>query len=95
TANVNVLPDGADYRINFGGKTPTPVAQGADLTSTLSITNLGPRAATGNARIVIALSAGETYVSSSGTGWTCNSLNATTLSCDYALGAGLAVNASS
>lgn len=91
SANFTVLPDGADLRLTKS-KSPNPVAQGSNLTSTINVTNLGPRTATGPLRVVELL-AGETYVSSSGTGWTCTLASATTLVCDHPNGAGLAVNA--
>ena len=80
--NILVLPDGADLRI-AKAKTPNPVAQGSALTSTITVTNNGPRAATGTLRVVEQLS-GETYGSVSGAGWTCDATQAPTIVCDHA-----------
>ena len=92
SVNVTVLPDGADLRI---AKTtsPNPVALNGTLTSTIRVTNNGPRVATGTLRVVEQLN-GETYVSASGAGWTCNAAAAPTIVCDNSNGGGLAVNAS-
>ena len=92
SVNVTVLPDGADLRISKS-KTPNPVAQGGTLTSTIRVTNNGPRTATGPLRVVELLS-GETFQSATGTGWTCDATNAPTIVCSHANAAGLAVNAS-
>ena len=89
---VNVLPDGADLRISKS-KTPNPVAQGGTLTSTVSVSNNGPRTATGTLRVVELL-AGETFQSASGSGWTCSAANAPTIVCDNANAGGLAAGAS-
>ncbi len=92
TVNFNVLPDGADLRLTKS-KTPNPVAQGGALVSTINVTNLGPRVATGPLRVVEQLN-GETFVSASGTGWTCALATATTLVCTHPNSANLAVGAS-
>ena len=44
--NVPVRPDGADLRLTKT-KTPNPVALGSDMVSTITVTNGGPRVATG------------------------------------------------
>lgn len=92
SANITVLPDGADLRISKA-KTPNPVAQGSSLVSTIRVTNNGPRVATGPLRVVELL-AGETYVSASGSGWSCDASAAPTITCTNSNGSGLAVNAS-
>ncbi len=92
SVQVNVLPDGADLRISKS-KTPNPVAQGGTLTSTMRVTNNGPRVATGPLRVVELL-AGETYQSASGSGWTCDATNAPTIVCSHANAGGLGVGAS-
>ncbi len=93
SVNVLVLRDGADLRVTKT-KTPNPVALGSNLTSTLTLFNNGPRAATGPLRIVDRLPAGETYVSASGTGWTCVQAPVRTITCTHPNAAGLAVSAS-
>ena len=87
----DILPDGADLRL-AKSKSPNPVAQGSQVTSTITVTNGGPRRATGPLRVVDQLS-GETYVSASGTGWTC-SASGSTVTCDHANAAGLNAGAS-
>ena len=91
SVNINVLPDGADLRISKT-KTPNPVALGSNLTSTIRVTNNGPRTATGALR-VIELLTGETYVSASGSGWVCVPTGSTVV-CSHPNGSGLAVGAS-
>ncbi|MFO1219313.1 MAG: SdrD B-like domain-containing protein [Burkholderiaceae bacterium] len=91
SVSVNVLPDGADLAI-AKSKGPNPVAQGSPITSTITVTNNGPRAATGALRVVETLS-GETYSSVSGAGWSCSAAG-NVVTCDHANGGGLAVNAS-
>ena len=92
TGTFNVLPDGADLRL-AKTKSPDPVAQGSQVTSTITVSNGGPRAATGPLRVVDQLS-GETYVSASGTGWSC-SVSGDTVTCDHPNpNPGLATNAS-
>ena len=90
SVNVNVLPDGADLRL-AKSKTPNPVAQGSPLTSTINVTNNGPRVATGALRVVEVLT-GETFVSASGTGWVCTPSGAV-LVCDHPNATNLAVGA--
>ncbi|MBL0088705.1 MAG: DUF11 domain-containing protein [Ideonella sp.] len=94
TASTNflVLPDGADLSLSKS-KSPNPVALGANMTSTMVLTNAGPRTATGLLRIIDVLAAGETYVGFSGAGWSCAN-NAGTVTCDHANAGGLAVGAS-
>ena len=87
----DILPDGADLRL-AKSKSPNPVAQGSQVTSTITVTNGGPRRATGPLRVVDQLS-GETYVSESGTGWTC-SVSGSTVTCDHPNDAGLNAGAS-
>lgn len=90
SVNVSVLPDGADLRINKT-KTPNPVAQGSNMTSTIAVRNNGPRVATGPLRVVEVLS-GEAFVSGSGSGWSCSAAGSV-VTCDHPNGSGLAVNA--
>ena len=91
SVNVTVLPDGADLRL-AKIKTPNPVAQGSNLTSTITVTNNGPRVATGPLRVVESL-VGETYVGAAGSGWVCAAA-APVVTCDHPNAAGLAVGAS-
>ncbi|MFT3665547.1 SdrD B-like domain-containing protein [Piscinibacter sp.] len=94
SVNFTVRPDGADLSITKA-KWPNPVAQGSNLTSAIEVTNNGPRTATGPLRVVELLN-GETFVSASGTGWSCALAPAstTTLVCNHPNASGLAVNAS-
>ena len=87
----DILPDGADLRL-AKSKSPNPVAQGSQVTSTITVTNGGPRRATGPLRVVDQLS-GETYVSVSGTGWTCSAVG-DTVTCDHPNTSGLNAGAS-
>ena len=91
SVTVSVLPDGADLSLSKS-KAPNPVAQGSNLTSTITVTNNGPRAATGPLRVIELLS-GETFVSASGSGWSCDASGAPTVVCNHANAGGLAVNA--
>jgi uncharacterized repeat protein (TIGR01451 family) len=92
SVNVQVLPDGADLRLSKS-KTPNPVALGSDMTSTVNVTNNGPRVATGPLRVIEQLS-GESYVGASGTGWVCTP-SGNTVVCEHPNTApGLAVGAS-
>ena len=91
SVTFSILPDGADLRL-AKSKSPNPVAQGSQVTSTITVTNGGPRRATGPLRVVDQLS-GETYVSESGTGWTC-SVSGSTVTCDHPNDAGLNSGAS-
>ena len=88
SVNVQVLPDGADLRL-AKDKSPNPVAQGSQLTSDIHVFNNGPRRATGPLRVVEVLT-GETYVSFSGTGWTCVPDGAVVV-CDHPNATGLNV----
>ena len=49
--SVPVRPDGADLRLSKT-KTPNPVALGSDMVSTITVTNGGPRVASGVLRVV-------------------------------------------
>jgi uncharacterized repeat protein (TIGR01451 family) len=91
SVNVSVRPDGADLRLSKT-KTPNPVALGSDMVSTITVTNGGPRVATGPLRVVEVLS-GETFVSATGTGWTCSVVGGAVV-CEHANTGGLAVNSS-
>ncbi|MBU2923148.1 SdrD B-like domain-containing protein [Colwellia sp. 1_MG-2023] len=70
SVTFDVVADGADLEI-FKTKGPNPVAQGSNMTSTLRVKNNGPRTTTGIVTIVDILDVNESYVSSSGTNWTC------------------------
>ena len=90
SVGINVLPDGADLRISKS-KTPNPVAVGSNLTSTIRVTNNGPRIATGPLRVIEVLS-GETFVSATGSNWSCVP-NGSTVVCTHPNPGGLAVGA--
>lgn len=77
SVTFTVLSDGADLQLTKA-KSPALVAVwdgiGADtdsrMTSTVTVRNLGPRAASGQVQVVDELAAGEEFLSSSGP-WTC------------------------
>jgi uncharacterized repeat protein (TIGR01451 family) len=84
TVSYDVNPDIADLSISKT-KSPDPVAQGSDITSTIVVHNNGPRPAD-PVQVVDVLSGGETYVSYSGTNWSCthNGVNpGGTVTCSY------------
>ncbi|MFN9805568.1 MAG: SdrD B-like domain-containing protein, partial [Betaproteobacteria bacterium] len=87
SVNVQVRPDGADLRITKT-KSPNPVAQGSNVTSIITVTNNGPRTATGPLRVIEVLS-GESFVSFSGPGWSCDASGAPVIVCEHPAGGGL------
>ena len=91
SVNVPVRPDGADLRLSKS-KTPNPVALGSDMVSTITVTNGGPRVATGALRVVEVLS-GETFVSATGSGWSCSVVSGAVV-CEHPNTGNLAVDAS-
>ena len=68
---ITIVPDGADLSMTKN-KSPDPVAQGSNATSTLQVTNNGPQATSGILTVTDNLSAGETFVGFSGTNWSCS-----------------------
>lgn len=76
-----VVADGADLSITKS-KSPNPVAQGSNVTSVIRVSNAGPRATSGTLTVVDSLPAGETYVSFSGSNWSCTH-NAGDVTCEY------------
>ncbi len=90
STNVPVLRDGADLRAEKS-KTPNPVALGGLMTSELYVANNGPRRATGPLRMVEVLS-GESFVSFSGAGWTCDASAPPVVVCDNPNTGGLGVD---
>ncbi len=86
SANVNITPDGADLSLTKS-KTPTLIVQGGTLTSTIQVTNNGPRATSGTLTVTDTLASGETYSGFSGTDWSCvhNAVNpGGVVTCTYA-----------
>ena len=83
TLHFNVVPDGVDLGLTKT-KTPNPVAQNANMTSTLTVHNYGPQAAaSGTITVTDTLDvANEEYVSFSGTDWSC-SFSSPVVSCTY------------
>jgi uncharacterized repeat protein (TIGR01451 family) len=82
SVSVNVLPDGVDLSITKT-KTPDPVAQGSNLTSAIKVKNNGPQnARTGEITVADTLPAGESYVSYSGSNWTCGAVGQV-VTCTY------------
>ena len=96
SATVTVLPDGADLRL-AKTKTPNPVALGSNMTSAITVTNNGPRTATGPLRVVELLT-GESFISAGGggggSGWVCDASAPPRVVCTHPNSGGLAVNAS-
>jgi len=68
---------------------PDPVIAGTNLTYTLAVNNLGPSDAT-NVSVTDTLPAGLTFVSASGTGWTCGEASGTVTCTRAALAVGAA-----
>ncbi|HSR47281.1 MAG TPA: sortase, partial [Anaerolineales bacterium] len=68
---------------------PDPVAVNGTLTYTLSVTNNGPSTAT-SVSVTDTLPGGVTYVSASGTGWTCSELTGVVTCTRATLGVGAA-----
>lgn len=82
TASFTVLPAGVDLSITKT-KSPNPVAQGSNITNTIKVTNQGPQgAAAGEVQVTDTLQAGESYVSYSGTNWTCGAAGSV-VTCTY------------
>jgi uncharacterized repeat protein (TIGR01451 family) len=77
--NMTLEHNGVDLRISKI-KTPTPVAQGTNMVSTIKVTNDGPlNASSGTITITDLLDIGNiTYVSGTGTNWTCDDFATTT-----------------
>jgi uncharacterized repeat protein (TIGR01451 family) len=88
--SLNVLPDGVDLSISKS-KAPNPVALGANMVSSIVVSNAGPQtAASGTITVVDVLDpAKEQFVSASGSNWACVSA-APNVTCTYnaALGIG-------
>ncbi len=84
SVNITVIPDGADLSISKT-KSPDPVAQGSNTTSAITVTNLGPQTTTGTLTVTDTLDSGETFVSGSGTNWSCNNSGASpdVVTCTY------------
>jgi len=71
SVNVTVNPDGVDLSISKSSG-PNPVAQGSDITSTISVHNNGPRnAASGTVTVTDTLPANVTFVLATGSSWSC------------------------
>jgi large repetitive protein len=95
SVNVQVRRNGADLNIGKN-KTPTIVAQGSNMTSTIIVGNNGPAVATWtapNGPRVLELLDGESFVSASGSGWTCDGSTAPRVTCQHSA-TSLAVGAS-
>ena len=81
TVNFNINPLQADLSLTKN-KTPNPVAQGSNMTSTIVLHNNGPLAATSPIRVTDQLAAGETFVSATGTNWSCSEAGGV-VTCSY------------
>ncbi len=86
TVNFNMMKNGVDMRPTGFSRGPNPVAQGSNITTQFAVHNDGPLVATGVIRASFQLSTGETYVSGTGTGWTCVPSTTTTglINCERA-----------
>ncbi|WP_338845225.1 SdrD B-like domain-containing protein [Massilia sp. W12] len=91
SVNFSLMPDGVDLSISKS-KTPDPVAQGSNMSSTMVVQNNGPRnARAGEVKIIDTLPAGESFVSmASGSNWSCGAQIGQNVTCTYnaALNAG-------
>lgn len=88
TVNYNIITPYAHLTLTKS-KTPSLVANGANITNTIIVTNSNSSSstATGTIRVTDVLDANETFGSFSGTGWSCSGVtagNTGTLTCDYA-----------
>ena len=79
----------ADLRI-VKDRVTTPAVAGRPVVWTLAVDNLGPSVSRAPITVTDTLPAGVTYLSATGTDWTCNSAPATIMTCTY--GGNLAVN---
>ncbi len=81
TVNFTVIPDGADLSLTkskspavipiWPGPGLPPAGSGYIATSTINVTNNGPRPATGNVQVVDVLAPGEEFFPSNTAPWTC------------------------
>ncbi len=78
TPGVSGGADCADLSITKTG--PATVAAGGSTTYTLTVANAGPAAATG-VSVTDTLPAGVTFVSATGTGWSCTATGNTSVTC--------------
>ena len=84
SVDYEVNEDQADLRLTKS-KSPSPVAVGEEITSTITVENNGPRDAT-PVQVVDSLSGGESFVSASGADWNCTHDGSTVggaVVCDY------------
>lgn len=87
TLSLNISPDGAGLSITKS-RSPNPVAEGQNITSTLRVNNQGPTAAAASTIQVTDTftTADETFISASGTNWSCAApvvAATTTVVCTY------------
>ena len=80
----SIVPDGANLSISKN-KTPDPVALGANMISSIRVSNSGPNDTSGTITVVDTLDANETYASFTGTNWNCVEAPVGTVTCDYGL----------
>lgn len=96
TVNYNIAAPFAHLTLTKS-KGPNPVAAGGNITNTIIVTNstTSTSTATGTIRVTDVLSANETYVSASGTNWSCSASGSPeTVTCDNSNPSGLARGAS-
>ncbi len=82
SVSYGFFPDGVDLSVTKV-KTPSPVAILSNMTSTIIVSNNGPRDANGTIRATDTLDVNESFVSASGTGWNCSEA-ASIVTCDRA-----------
>jgi len=85
SVTFSVVADGADLSITKT-KTPDPVALNENMLSIIKVTNEGPNSTSGTVTVTDTLDANESYVSSSGTNWSCvhdGSLSGGDVTCEY------------
>lgn len=92
SVTFSIVPDGADLSITKV-KTPDPVAQGADMTSRIRVSNTGPKATSGTITVTDTLSVNETYSSFSGSNWACIH-GGGVVTCEYGLSIANGANSS-
>ncbi|MET0404833.1 MAG: OmpA family protein [Cystobacter sp.] len=74
--DTDTLTPSADLSVSALSASPNPVEEKQNLTYALTVSNAGPSTAT-SVSVSLALPAGGTFVSASGTGWTCSQASGT------------------
>lgn len=83
TVTVTITPDGVDLAISKS-KGPDPVVMGSQISSTLELTNNGPRdAGAGTIIVTDVLGPNETYFGFEGDNWSCSETTPGSVECVY------------